>query len=220
MFSYYGSKRSVVQYYPGPRYRRIIEPFCGAAAYSCRYPDNEVWLYDVDSKIIAVWQWLIGASERDIMSLPLLKPGERIPDSLSDPERWFLGYMISAAPAQPKLTATIKTNWTPARRQIVVNLVGRIKHWNAGEGDFRQASTLRGTWFVDPPYQTAGKYYANRLDVMDYQRLAHYCQHVWKGQVIVCENLGADWLPFKPFLPLKGQSNTHQIEAICEYTNV
>ena len=30
MFSYYGSKSKIVNYYPPPKYSKIIEPFCGS----------------------------------------------------------------------------------------------------------------------------------------------------------------------------------------------
>jgi len=38
MFSYYGSKKKIVKYYPEPVHDVIIEPFAGAAWYSLEYP--------------------------------------------------------------------------------------------------------------------------------------------------------------------------------------
>jgi site-specific DNA-adenine methylase len=37
MFSYYGTKKRIVNKYPEPKYDKIIEPFCGAAQYSLKY---------------------------------------------------------------------------------------------------------------------------------------------------------------------------------------
>jgi site-specific DNA-adenine methylase len=55
--------------------------------------------------------------------------------------------------------------------------------------------------FVDPPYQVKGVYYSgSRWSTADYRDLAELCVAL-KGaghQVIVCERLGADWLPFTP----------------------
>jgi len=34
MFSYYGSKSKIVDYYPPPKHKRIIEPFAGSARYT------------------------------------------------------------------------------------------------------------------------------------------------------------------------------------------
>jgi site-specific DNA-adenine methylase len=39
MWSYYGGKSKIVQYYPDPKYDTIIEPFAGSAQYSL-YGDN------------------------------------------------------------------------------------------------------------------------------------------------------------------------------------
>lgn len=34
------------------------------------------------------------------------------------------------------------------------------------------------------------------------------------GQVVVCENTKADWLPFKPMKQIQGGANTNTTEAI------
>jgi hypothetical protein len=50
------------------------------------------------------------------------------------------------------------------------------------------------TWFIDPPYNNAaGKKYATSS--VNYTHLAAWCQSR-HGQTVVCENAGADWLPF------------------------
>jgi hypothetical protein len=55
------------------------------------------------------------------------------------------------------------------------------------------------TWFVDPPYQVAGTTaYKFGSKTLNFQELGVWCQSR-NGQTIVCENYGADWLPFKPF---------------------
>ncbi len=53
---------------------------------------------------------------------------------------------------------------------------------------------MKATWFVDPPYQNMGKLY--KENKIDYQELGTYCRERL-GQVMVCENEGADWLPFE-----------------------
>jgi hypothetical protein len=50
------------------------------------------------------------------------------------------------------------------------------------------------TWFIDPPYVDGGKSY--RYSEIDYPKLAAWCLRL-RGQVIVCERQGADWLPFR-----------------------
>jgi 16S rRNA G966 N2-methylase RsmD len=89
-----------------------------------------------------------------------------------------------------------------------------IRHWKIIEGDFVCAPDIAGTWFVDPPYQVAGKHYVHTLSADDYARLALWCRDR-KGQVMVCENEGADWLPFEPFARIKaGPANKVSAEVI------
>jgi hypothetical protein len=58
-----------------------------------------------------------------------------------------------------------------------------------------------------------GKYYVHR-DI-DYSHLGDWCKDLasLNHQVIVCENLGADWLDFKPLVEMHGQKK-RSIEAI------
>ena len=56
----------------------IIEPFAGSARYSLKYWRNDVLLVDKYSVIIEVWNYLINASEKDILGLPKMKIGECI----------------------------------------------------------------------------------------------------------------------------------------------
>ena len=53
------------------------------------------------------------------------------------------------------------------------------------------------SWFVDPPYQNQGKHYHYGPENVDFAMLGNWCR-TRLGQVIVCENEGADWLPFTP----------------------
>ena len=46
MFSYYGSKSKLVDYYPPPKFDKIIEPFAGSARYSLKYWQNDILLID------------------------------------------------------------------------------------------------------------------------------------------------------------------------------
>ena len=58
------------------------------------------------------------------------------------------------------------------------------------------------TWFVDPPYQGAGKHYRFGSEHIDFLALAGWCKSR-PGQVIVCENKGAGWLPFRELADVK-----------------
>jgi len=54
----------------------------------------------------------------------------------------------------------------------------------------------KATRFVDSPYQVAGSSYRFGSKQLDYQQLGEWCR-AQKGQTIVCEGPGADWLPFE-----------------------
>jgi hypothetical protein len=56
MWSYYGAKTNIVQYYPKPKYDRIIEPFAGTARYSLRYFDHDIFLVDKYEVVVKIWQ--------------------------------------------------------------------------------------------------------------------------------------------------------------------
>jgi 16S rRNA G966 N2-methylase RsmD len=87
--------------------------------------------------------------------------------------------------------------WTQATRERIAGQLSSIRHWKIAEADYAEAPDVRATWFVDPPYEGAGRYYAHSR--IDYAELAQWSRSR-QGQVIVCENEGATWLPFRPFM--------------------
>jgi hypothetical protein len=73
---------------------------------------------------------------------------------------------------------------------------------------------MMATWFVDPPYQRAGKEYIHAGDALDFPALGVWCRQR-RGQALVCENVGADWLPFEPFMLAKaGPARRVSAEAL------
>jgi hypothetical protein len=83
---------------------------------------------------------------------------------------------------------------------VLPHVKGRVE---VIEGDYTEAPDIKATWFVDPPYhvngrpQQRGMGYAEgcNSDSLDYEALAEWCRER-AGQKIVCEQEGADWLPF------------------------
>lgn len=215
MFTFYGSKFKLAPLYPEPTEDKLIEPFAGSAKYSLLYHDRQVVLFDADPRIIEVWNFLIGASRKDIEQLPIIAVGERIDkhSQLSRVEQLFLGYMVSAATRNPKRTATVKTNWTENKRKAIAGQVGLVKHWKAYCKSFEKILNQKATWYVDPPYQGQGKWYDHFLTPEQYSQLAIFCRSRF-GQVIVAENEEATWLPFRPLVRHAGQKNNNRMEAI------
>jgi hypothetical protein len=207
LFSYYGSKIRLSGRYPPPEYDTIIEPFAGAAGYSCRYPDRRVILYERDPVIAAVLDYCIRIPGAEIRRLPLLLPGDSI-DNCHIPQeaKWLIGLWVNKGSAQPckQLSKwgrqdwlTRSSCWGPACRARLAIVVDQIKHWVVYNEPWYMSARHRqpATWFFDPPYQQKGKCYKFGSDQIDYEWLGQFCQ-TRRGQIIVCENEGADWLPF------------------------
>jgi site-specific DNA-adenine methylase len=195
MFSYYGSKSKVIDLYPSPRHDRIIEPFAGSARYALKWFDRDVLLIDKYETIIRVWQYLQRCSPADVLRLPDLHRGDNVKDfDLADEERWLIGFCINRGSVTPKNIACDFNSWSSDKRFIADNLF-KIKHWRIVCGSYEEAGDDPATWFIDPPYQVGGEHY--HCSGMDFPTLAQWCQSR-RGQVIVCENTKANWLPFWP----------------------
>lgn len=205
MFSYYGSKSKIVDYYPPPKYGKIIEPFAGSARYSLKWFDRDVLLVDKYSVIVDVWHYLQAASKQDILGLPNIQKGESIPASLSEIEKKFLGFLVVGGAARPqsKTTSFDGVNVGRDLRRIAVNLF-KVRHWKIVYGDYREIENQACTWFIDPPYQHGGEHYHISNKQIDFSSLSKWCL-ARLGQVIVCENTKAVWLPFRRMTEMNGQ---------------
>lgn len=209
---YYGGKWRAAPRYPKPRHRTIIEPFAGAAGYALRYPDRDVVLVEKYEVIAEMWRYLVAANENEIRRIPEVQHVDDLPSWVPQAARWLVGFRMNSATTAPRkqLSAGGKRlaamgrrfeGWTSATRDIVASQVGRIKHWRVIEGDYTCAPNVEATWFVDPPYNNrAGSYYVH--SEVDYAALGAWCRSR-PGQVIACENAGADWLDFRSFAVLK-----------------
>jgi len=204
MFSYFGGKRRIANLYPSPKHKLIIEPFAGAAAYSLLHWEHDVIIMDKSKDIIRLWKYLRSCQPKDILALPSVKNGEKIPTYLSEEEQLLLGFCCNNASSRPKKTAGRMNfnSWHRDRERIAEDL-HKIHHWQIWEGDYTEVRNVTATWFIDPPYVVGGKnYHHNKIN---YPELATWCRERL-GQVIVCENNDADWLDFKPLVEVRGQS--------------
>lgn len=219
-FTYYGGKWRIAGRYPPPRYDCIVEPFAGSAGYSVRHNAKRVALFDLDEKIVATWQFLIGASEREIRALPLLGPHDDVRDLRVPQEaRWVIGWWLNKGMTAPcnipsawmrtPSSGRAQNFWSDGVRERLARQVCQIRHWRIWQMSYADIPTdVEATWFVDPPYDNAaGRRY--RHSRIDYDHLGAWCQSL-RGQVVVCENEGADWLPFSPFLIAKASEGKHK----------
>ena len=206
MFSYYGSKSKIVDYYPPPKYGKIIEPFAGSARYSLKYWDREVLLMDKYPIIVDVWNYLKNASISDILNLPKLQKGESIKEHayLSQVEQDFLGFLVCGGVESPRFNVA-SFDGVNVERDLkrISKLLHRIRHWTILLGSYQDIENIESTWFIDPPYQYGGQHYKESSKNINFDKLAKWCKNR-TGQVIVCENTKASWMEFKPMVNLSG----------------
>jgi hypothetical protein len=218
-FSFYGSKWRGSLYYPEPEYDTIIEPFAGSACYATRFYERNIILCEKDPIIAGIWEWLIKAQPYDIEILPdifFFEEMALLPIAVQN----LIGFWLnkgSVAPARGP-SAWMRSNkwptqfWGPAIKERLISQVSKIKHWRVQNISY-EAVDFSGvaTWFVDSPYQTQGKHY--KYNEIDYENLAKWC-YSRRGQLIACEQEGADWLPFKPFRTMKSLKSRHSKEVV------
>lgn len=214
MFSYYGAKSKIASRYPAPKYAQIMEPFAGAARYSMLYADHEVWLNDAYCVIADIWNYLIHATPEQINALPDMQQGDDVRLlNLPPAERYLMGFTVNSGVPYPH---NIVTPWAASKREIpklkkrVLEYLPLIRHWKVTCLDYTEMPDVEATWFIDPPYSNGGSRYVKNH--MDYGQLAEWCRSR-RGQVIVCENGEADWLPFRHLVSVYGQKK-HTKELI------
>ena len=226
-FTFFGSKWRAAPHYEAPRFDHIIEPFAGSAGYAMRYPDRKVTLVERDPLIAATWRYLLTVSPAEVLALPDIQATQSVDDLQVCPEaRLLIGWWLEYACRKPKkrpgqwmrrgvanggARARWAMWWNQRVRERIASQLGAIRHWTLIEGAYDAAPAVDATWFIDPPYQVAGKYRFGSKGI-DYAALGAWCA-TRKGQVIVCENVGASWLPFRPWRDIRGTSKVSH-EAI------
>ena len=216
-FTFYGGKWRAAPHYPAPRFGTIVEPFAGSAGYSLRYADRDVVLVERDPLVAETWRYLLHVNPDEVLNLPDLAPGQSVDDlDVSEGARLLIGWWLNKGTASPCkrpgawMRGGLRPNslWGPAVRLRIAEQVPKIRHWTLIEGDYTHAPDVPATWFVDPPYRIAGKHYRCGSERLDCASLGEWCCSR-KGQVMVCENEGADWMPFRPFRAIKASEARH-----------
>lgn len=225
MFYYYGGKKRLARYYPAPRYTTVVEPFAGGAAYSMFHLDSleRVILIEKDERVVETWQRVLAMTPEEVLSLKLPPAGNRTEDFL---------YMTAAASSAIARCKGMKV--TPRMAKVVIGqLRGIAKMLDRAKtkvevvcGDYADALDIEATWFVDPPYTVnvrratgtgypQGMGYGKGCDSqsLNYFELGDWCRER-RGQVIVCEQAGATWLPFMP-LHESGDSQGRKALEVC-----
>jgi hypothetical protein len=212
-FGFYGGKwRDVPKHYPRPMHKTIVEPFAGSAGYAMRYPSHHVILCELDPILAGIWEYLIRVRPKEILAIPDM-PTDGSVDDLHIPQqaKWLVGFWLNRGVAQPRKSPSrwmrdrIRPGsfWGERVRNTIASQVSAIKHWKIFNSHYMDCPFAEhATWFIDPPYQYAGRHYRFGSDQVAYDGLANWCRSR-PGLVIVCENEGADWLPFRPLAEVK-----------------
>jgi hypothetical protein len=225
-FLLFGGKHKLAHRLGSPQRDHVIEPFAGSAGYSVFWEPRRVTLVERDPVIAGIWQFLKRSSAKDIMRLPVdIDTIDDIPRRICQEAKWLVGFWFNHGNAQPAISRSNWARqprhrasfWSDTIRLRLAHQVSQIRHWRIIEGDWRDAPDVSGHWHVDPPYTMAGKLY--RYSNVDYAALADWCLSR-KGYVQVCENAGADWLPFEEYAALSDRHRTGvAAEAVFETEN-
>lgn len=216
-FCYYGGKWRVAPRYPAPVYETIVEPFAGSAGYATRYAGRRVVLVEKDPVIAGLWAYLTRVSAEEIRRIPLLADGETVDDLYVCPEaKALVGFWLNKGTAAPCKTPSAWMRepgsetqfWGEAVRAMIASQVEQIRHWTIINGSYDQAPDVKATWFVDQPYQKMGRHYRHSSAALDFSALGSWV-HARQGRVIVCEQEGADWLPFGRPFSIKANESKH-----------
>ena len=213
-FYFYGGKSRAARHYPPPEHDLVVEPFAGAAGYALHHHQRKVHLYDIDPIICGLWDYLIHATEREVLNLPLaVECTTELP--ICQEARWLIGFWLNQGVASPRLRPSAwvrkglrpNSTWGETVRTRIANQLRFIRHWRIHNKSYEDVDNHHATWFIDPPYNCkAGRHY--RFHTIDYGHLATWCQKR-KGQAIVCEVQGATWLPFQSFRTILSHSGIH-----------
>lgn len=196
MFYYFGRKGRIARHYPKPLYETVVEPFAGSGAYSLYWAPHKALLIDRDQRVVDLWHRLIAMGKDGIASAKAPEVGERTHDM------WYLISLASSASLLLQNGFTVnewgRISWDRSRK-IALKHYDTASRFDYVQGLYSDAPDIEATWFIDPPYQKVQKGYKFGKDTIDYEQLAEWVR-TRRGQVIVCEQEGADWLPFEPFV--------------------
>lgn len=219
-----GGKWKTSKYYPKPRYDLVVEPFAGGAGYSTYY-DKRAMLFDVDPKVADAWDFVLRG---DLDTLPRgLDIGTEL-DSVawSHPgarEIVDRACHIGGGVKRVNADGNCVSRWRDVTRASKIASCKKVRELGTEffKADYRSAPDVEATWFFDPPYQhfasANAKYDAPPID---YAELRDFIMSR-RGQIIVCEGAGADWLPFETLRHSRSHVNScgkaRYVEALIYY---
>lgn len=225
-FAYYGAKHGLAPKYPRPQYNTIIEPFAGSAGYSVRWASDStrVILYDIDPAVVELWHRVQKITMAELNAITRhVEHDETTDDPLVAASAGGSGLKSALEGKTGAITPRMRKDWPQVRRRIW-RALPRVSNWEIRHGTYDEAPNIEATWFVDPPYSVhdlgytnlahaSGNAYRYGSSDINFKHLGDWCQSR-TGQIIVCEQHPADWLPFTPFCKHKNAQNDQRTEVI------
>lgn len=218
MFNYFGSKARLAPTYQAPKDDLIIEPFAGAAGYSMYWlqerRDLMCLLIDSDPLVVEIWETLLAMSPTDLWEYPAPEKGARTNDPLYLTSAWSSGSWVRRSRGRDYQVTERMAQVFPEVRQRMAQTLSRVRGRVAIQhGDYQDAPDTEAVWFIDPPYQLDGRWYSKNQSALDFSALGEWSQ-TRRGQVIVCESQGADWLPFSPHATNQTLASSQSVEVV------
>lgn len=207
MFYFYGGKRRLARAYPGPKHKVVVEPFAGSAAYSVLHLGargsivERAILIEKDPRVCEIWEQLLAMEPEEVLNYPIPEAGDRTSD-----------FLLMTAACSNRIARTAEMRVTKRMPVVIKRMLRQIAavlpdvkgKVEIIQGDYSEAPDIEATWFIDPPYhvngrpQSRGMGYAEGCNSasLNYPALGEWCR-ARRGQKIVCEQAGADWLKFE-----------------------
>lgn len=220
MFDYYGGKASLARFYQCPRHALIVEPFAGSAMYSMyhlsRNRNLSALLVEKNPSVCKAWEWLRTQTAEGLLKMPIVKAGEKTSDF------FIMNSAASTASLNCKqMTVTERMEIRqPSMWRKMARLLWVLPRVEVRCCSYEEIEDLEATWFIDPPYQQNGEAllgngYAKgcRARDLDFCKLSDWCR-TRRGQVIVAEKMGADWMPFRPLRRVTDSQDKHYTEVV------
>jgi hypothetical protein len=192
VFPYFGSKKRIARKYPAPLYRTVVEPFAGSLGYSMYYRPEESNAFDADERVVELW--------RRLMVGEVAQSPPRIGTKTDDLLVKLCSYSEHALTSGTMtVTSRMVRDWASLFQRWAETAPWAKEHVSIAHASYEAAPDIEATWFIDPPYQHANRRgYREGSRKIDFSSLADWCKSR-RGQVIVCEQEGATWLPFESF---------------------
>jgi hypothetical protein len=207
--------------YDPPKYPVIVEPFAGSARYALEYWQNEVKLYDLSEYVVKVWEYLMQATEDEVLALPDVPSKVHLDNytQLSDAEKYLIGFHLCRGKAVPRKVGHGLNSWSKDKVRIASQLY-KIRHWSIEQASYTDIPNIKATYFIDPPYKATQERKGNsdryKHGSLDYEALGEWIKSR-QGQVIACEGSGADYLPFEFLKEATANTNNKSSKHYNEY---